>query len=278
MSYEGVRTPLGRDGAHAAEDGDGVMADQANDEAAGENRDVLSRHVDGPDEIVSYGPLPAQVADWYAPESNFAPLVFLIHGGYWRPEYDRLHIRPLAVALRDAGFAVLSIEYRRIPGDPDATVSDVEVALAELPRTVGWLDRPARVVGHSAGGHLALWLASRSPVDRVGRTVALAPVTDLVSAERDELDADEVHIAAVRDFLGCPAVDRPDLDPMRMPSPEAPVTLVHGKADLHVPLSQSTTYTDLHKSATLEAVEGAGHFDLIDPMSDAFGTLLDVLI
>src|SRR5687767_5756925 len=106
--------------------------------------------------------------------------VALIHGGFWRPAYDRVHLRPMAAALRDLGWEVVSIEYRRVPGDPDATVSDVRAALSAA--------APDVIAGHSAGGHLALWAAATMGL----KAVALAPVADLRLAEELNLDGGAV--------------------------------------------------------------------------------------
>ena len=66
-------------------------------------------------------PDPEQVADVYAPTADRPGRPWsLVHGGFWRPDYDRTHLRPLAAALADVGYLVVSLEYRRSPGQPDA--------------------------------------------------------------------------------------------------------------------------------------------------------------
>lgn len=85
----------------------------------------------------------------------------LIHGGYWRPEYDRVHLRPFAAALSALGYQVISLEYRRIPGNPDAMVADIDLAIKNLPTDDFVL------IGHSAGGHLALVACARNEVVKV---------------------------------------------------------------------------------------------------------------
>ena len=187
------------------------------------------------------------------------PLVVLIHGGFWRPEYDRIHLRPMASALRDAGWNVLSLEYQREPGNPDATIDDIRAAL-------GRVHDDAIVMGHSAGGHLALWAASALGL----RAVALAPVADLQLAQDLDLDT-----GAVRDFLGVPAARRPDLDPARMPPGR--VVLIHGERDTIVPMGLSAAYVAAHPSARLVTLPEAAHFELIDPRANAWPVVIHEL-
>jgi pimeloyl-ACP methyl ester carboxylesterase len=204
-----------------------------------------------------YGPHDDHVADRYEGAGERVPLV-LVHGGFWRPEYDRTHLRPLATALADRGHPVLSLEYRRRPGDPDATVADLLAAESALP----WAD--AIVVGHSAGGHLALLLAHR----RQRTCLALAPVADLAQADARDLDG-----GGVRDFLGSPAAARADLDPARLGPVPAAVAVLHGEDDGPVPVQVSRSYAE-SSGARLVLLPAHGHFALIDPASTAWPTVL----
>ena len=247
----------------------------SDEESDGEDRSVLFRAAAEPDATWAYGPADAQSADLYLPPGGAAGAVpvVLVHGGFWRPEYDRVHLRPLARALADAGHAALSIDYRRIPGEPDTTVADLRLALDRLASDPpqGWPAGPATLVGHSAGGHLVLLAAAQAgPV--IGHVIALAPVADLRMAQASRLDGD-----AVPAFLGASADDRPDLDPARCP-PAVPVTAIHGTRDSLVPLALSESYAAAAASdVRLVALPGTGHFELIDPNTDAFRQLLSVL-
>jgi acetyl esterase/lipase len=217
-----------------------------------EDRGVLSRRMPEP-ERMAYGPDRDHVADVY-PGLAQLPLVLLVHGGYWRPEFDRVHLRPLAQAIAETGASVCSIEYRRDPGNPDQTVADVERALGH-----SWSDLPhsGRIgVGHSAGGHLLLVaLAHGAPLDSA---IALAPVADLHMAT--ELNLDD---GAAQDFCG----DRREFDPMHLPTPSTPLTIVHGDADELVPIDLSRSYVNRH--GTLTVLNSVGHFQLIDPEHSA---------
>ena len=97
-----------------------------------EDRSVLGRPAPEPRWVWRYGPGDGQVADVYLPEGPATAGVLLLHGGYWRPEYDRDHLRPMAAALADRGHPVALIEYRRRPGDPDTTVADVQREIKRL--------------------------------------------------------------------------------------------------------------------------------------------------
>ncbi|GAA1210723.1 alpha/beta hydrolase [Prauserella alba] len=233
------------------------------------DRAVLTRPAPEPDRTLRYGDDPDHVADaWFSATARY-PLLVFVHGGYWRPAYDRIHTRPLAVALRDEGWPVVSVEYRRVPGEPDEPAGDVGAALAELPAQVG--AREVVLAGHSAGGHLALWAASSCPPAGLLGTVPLAPVADLRLAHRLDLGD-----GAVEAFLGGPPDERPDLDPVWMPAPEGPVTIVHGAED-RLPVSVSESYVDSHPAAKLVVVPGAAHFEVIDPLSAAWPAVTTAL-
>ena len=123
------------------------------------------------------------------------------------------------------------------------------------------------IVGHSAGGHLALLVAADPGVPARG-CLALAPVADLAMAEKDDLDG-----GAMRAFLGTAASDRPDLDPVLNTRPAIPVTIVHGDRDSLVPIALSESYCSAG-SARLVSLPSTGHFELIDPLSDAWSIVI----
>jgi acetyl esterase/lipase len=233
---------------------------------------VLTRPAPEPDVVVAWGPGEGDIAEVQLGGDD-RPLVLLVHGGFWRPAYQARHLRALAHALAAEGHTAAALEYRRVPGDPDATLSDVRVALRVLPVELrGRHDGRVVVVGHSAGGHLALWAASVAPASGLVATVALAPVADLVAADQAGLGG-----GAVRDFLGAEPQSRGDLDPVRIVSAAGPVTLVHGVDDDVVPVGQSEAYVAAHPEAQLRSLPGVGHFALIDPLSAAWPDVLAAL-
>jgi len=205
-------------------------------------------------------PGPEPTGDLFVPATGVPRLgrLALIHGGFWRPSYDRIHLRPMAAALRDLGWEVVSLEYRRVPGDPDETVQDVRSALSAV--------APDVIAGHSAGGHLALWAAATLRL----KAVALAPVADLRMAEELDLGG-----GAVPAFLGGPSDQRPDLDPIELPPSGA--TLIHGSLDSIVPIGLSRAYVKAHPDSRLVELAGTAHFELIDPLSDAWPIVIQEL-
>ena len=231
-----------------------------------EDESVLSRPTPDADEVVAYGSHADQIADvrFDATRSASRPLVLLIHGGFWRPAYDRAHTGPMAAAIAAAGWTVASVEYRRIPGNPDATFEDIKLALAGLRRRVANHNGSVLLVGHSAGGHLALWAASIPEDHGLRGVVALAPAADLQRV-------DELHLSndAVREFLGTEPAKRPDADPAQL-RPAVPVTLVHGEEDTTVPVGVTESYAAKHPEARVLRIATCGHYALIDPVSAAW--------
>jgi acetyl esterase/lipase len=130
--------------------------------------------VNGPDLTLSYGPLPEHVVDVRLPAPDAAagpvPLVLVVHGGFWKAEWDRAHAAPQSAGLAAAGHVVATVEYRRVRmagGGWPGTLDDVAQLADSVPALVaaalpGRVD-PGRtvLVGHSAGGHLVTWAASR---------------------------------------------------------------------------------------------------------------------
>jgi acetyl esterase/lipase len=257
---------------------------------------VLTRAAPPPTTTVRYGELPDQVADLWLPEPTPSraatlPLVILIHGGFWRAGFDRMHLRPMANAVAAQGFSVAAIEYRRTgyPGGGwPGTCDDVRSAVDQLPTLVashvGTGARSVLLAGHSAGGHLALWAGAQVPIPGLAGILSLAGVCDLVRADELGLGA-QGDDGAVAAFLGGRYREVPEryaaADPMQLPAPSAPVVLVHGTLDTDVPVEISRRYADRAAStgADVELTELAGieHFGPIDPLSPAWGAVLDAL-
>jgi acetyl esterase/lipase len=190
----------------------------------------------------------------------------MIHGGFWRPTYDLTHASHLCAALAQTGICVASLEYRRA-GWP-TTFQDVMAGFASAAP-----DNTPVVMGHSAGGHLALRLASEKLAIR--GIVALAPVACLALGYEEKLGG-----GAVADFLGGNPSEIPDVyadaDPVKHSSPICRV-LIHGTNDDVVPISNSRAYVAARRDDTggvrLAEVSGADHFDLIDPSSRAWAVV-----
>jgi dipeptidyl aminopeptidase/acylaminoacyl peptidase len=231
----------------------------------------------------AYGEGPQQFGDvWLAPGGMRAPLVLAIHGGFWKARYDLTHLGHACHALAQAGFAVFSIEYRRVGngGGVPQTLEDLLLAAGSLARLASLQpidpDRTL-VVGHSAGGQLALWIAKEHPFRGV---VALAPVTDLARASELKLGG-----GAADAFVGGPALDRPGEVAEASPIARLPIrarqVLIHGDEDPDVPFAFSEQYVtrarELGDDAQLERLHGMGHFEVIDPKSAAWPSVVGAL-
>ena len=213
---------------------------------------MLTRPASAPDAVLRYGPDDGQVVDVrFAPGSAPGrPVLVLVHGGFWRPQFDRVHVRPMTEALAAAGWTTVTPEYRRTPAHPDATVADVSAAVRAVARWPDLSGRPVVLAGHSAGGHLALHAAATlDPPHAPVAVLALAPVADLRLAQELRLDGD-----AVAAFLGADAAARPELDPARLPAPRGAVRILHGRADTVVPVAVSESYVRHHPGAALTRV------------------------
>jgi acetyl esterase/lipase len=240
-----------------------------------------------------YGPGRSQFAELRLPgRPGPHPVAVLLHGGFWRSTYGRGLMDGLAADLAARGWAAWNLEYRRVGpfgvggGGWPGTFEDVAAGIDALagPAGAAGLDLGRVVtVGHSAGGHLALWAAARPglpdgapgarPAIAVTGAVALAGVCDLAAAARDRLGG-----SAVPALLG----GRPERVPERyaLASPAerlplgVPQVLVHGGADRIVPVGQSRRYAAAARAAgdACELVElrGVDHFAVIDPRSPAW--------
>lgn len=231
--------------------------------------DVVLRYADHDDAVVDVH-LPARLAAVDADR-----VVVLVHGGFWKAEWDRRHTRPLARALAGRGMVVATPEYRRVGagGGWPTTGEDVHLALRRLPgllESVGLRPAPLVVAGHSAGGHLALWLASTDL--RLARVVALAPVCDLAEAVRQRLGTD-----AATNLLG--DLDPAVADPMVLldAPPAADVHLVHGTEDEDVPVSLSRGFAAAHPWAELHELAGVGHMELVEGSGPELDLLVDLV-
>lgn len=233
-----------------------------------------------PDAVLRYDDRPDAVVDVFLPAGRAESLVVFVHGGFWRAAYDRRHVRPLASALARDGVVVALPEYRRVGegGGWPVTCEDVRLAMTELPRLLDAIDvNPSRTVltGHSAGGHLALWLATTG-LTGVDAVVPLAPVGDLRAAAEMRMGD-----GAVQDFLGGDPATVPSsydaADPavlLDRSRPDCPVRILHGTADDVVTLENSRGLVRRHPWIDLVELAGVDHFDLIDPETPTYAELL----
>lgn len=215
------------------------------------------------------------------------PVAIVIHGGYWRARYDLEHIGHLCAALTRAGLATWSLEYRRL-GNPGGgwpgTFLDVAAGADYLRQLAGSfpLDLAQVVaVGHSAGGHLAAWLAGRHHIAPASPLHAehplplrgVAPLAGVLDLQR----ADELRLSAgvTGELMGGAPDQYPDRYAAASPAALLPLgvrqILLHGTADEDVPYAISRDYVAAAQAAgddaELVTLPGAGHFEVIDPRS-----------
>ncbi|MGH3336501.1 MAG: alpha/beta hydrolase family protein [Nocardioides sp.] len=236
-------------------------------------------------ETVSYGDDPSQFAEIHHPSGESRGVVVVIHGGFWKAEYDASLGRPLAISLADEGWTAWNLEYRRVGngGGLPQTLDDVAAGLDALAGIEGLDTSRVITLGHSAGGHLATWAASRGRFERW--QPERVPVTGVVSQAgvHDLRAAHELGLGggAVEAFLGHPPGPADDqVDPLRQVPLDVPVRCVHGRGDATVPISQSASYVDAARAAGADAdlVEVDGdHFVVIDTTSEAWDRQLRIL-
>lgn len=231
-----------------------------------------------PARTVAYGIDPAQVYDVRLPQGDpTGTTVVVVHGGFWKPEWDRVHAAPQAQAFADAGHHVAVVEYRRTGmrgGGWPGTFADVAAAVDAVVADPALPDRYV-LVGHSAGGHLVALAAGRPEASALAGVVALAGCVDLAltrelglgdrAAARFMGDADETQWRAAdpADHLA-----------------HTRVVLIHGEADDTVPVEVAERYLDRQGPTAghqLVRLPGVGHMEVIEPAEPAFDVGLDAV-
>ncbi len=248
-----------------------------------------------PFERIAYGSEPQQFGELRLPPGAVSsPVVIVVHGGFWQPQDDASLMVPVCEALAREGLATWNVAYRRVGesgGGWPGTFLDVGAAADHLrvlaPRH-GLDVRRVFTLGHSAGGQLALWLAGRRWI-RTGElrtrrplklrgAMALAGIVDLRRAF-------ELGLDPVARLMGGSPADVPDRydtgDPAALIPLAVPQVLVHGDADTVVPETLSVQYVRQAKArgdqASLVALPGIGHLELIDPSTSAWATAREQL-
>jgi acetyl esterase/lipase len=236
--------------------------------------------------ILPYGPETAQFGELFRPVGTPRGVVVVIHGGFWHERYTLSLGRPLAQDLAVNGWIAWNLEYRRIEngGGWPTTFDDIAAGIDKLADVPDLPTSRVIALGHSAGGHLALWACARtaftgawaSPKVAVTAAISQAGVANLKSAVADGLGA-----GAAQSFMGGGIDDRYlTADPTLQIPLQVPIWCVHAPDDADVPFSQSVDYVAAAQSAGARAhlvKVGGGHYGLIDPHSAAWAAILKIL-
>jgi dipeptidyl aminopeptidase/acylaminoacyl peptidase len=226
-----------------------------------------------------YGRARGQFGELFLPHGDAPfPVAVVLHGGFWKAQYGRKQTHRICADLAARGWAAWNVEYRRLGrlsgGGYPATIDDVAAAvdhLADIPaHAAGALDRERVVaIGHSAGGHLAAWLATRKrPRVPVRGVVAQAGVVDLLMASELRLSNGIVHR-----LLGGTPSEVPERYTRASPAEHlplgVPVLLTHGGRDDIVPAEMSERFATAARAAgddvRLVVAPDSGHFGQLDP-------------
>ena len=254
-----------------------------------------------PDETVRYGPAPSQVAELFLPKAGKGPhpVVVLLHGGCFLKQYEGFpQTSALAADLAGRGYAVWNVEYRKL-GEPGAgypgTFQDVATAVDRLRAEAPKYDLDLRrviAVGHSAGGHLALWAASRgrlpaaSPLRTadplpIGAVISLAGIGDLEG--QGKVFAQPCGDDTIDRLLDTANRKSPfaDTSPAELLPTGVKVVMVHGVFDPVMPPYTGRDYVlRVRKAgdrAEIVTIPGAAHFDLVIPTTPAWKEITGII-
>jgi acetyl esterase/lipase len=249
------------------------------------SEDILSLTPPPADHSLPYGTDPNQFGDLRIPKASGPfPVVMNIHGGFWRAKYGLEHAGHLCAALTKKGIATWNLEYRRVGnagGGWPGSFEDVANGFRFLPQIAKEYKLDVArvlVMGHSAGGQLALCLAAHEPA--LMRAVSLAGVVDLQRAFELHLSND-----VVVEFMGGKPAEvaehYQEADPMQLSIRQARQVLIYGTKDDVVPPDFSRKYAEAKRAkgenVKLVEIANADHYDVIDPRSEAWKRVEDAV-
>jgi 3-dehydroquinate dehydratase-2 len=226
---------------------------------------------------LAYGPLPDQTGQLRRPVAGGSTLIILVHGGLWRHEWTLDTIESLAVDLTLQGHVTWNLEYRRVGagGGWPESFDDLAAALAASPSLTGIGTERTVVMGHSAGGTMAMWAGALPHGHRPAYTVGLAPITDLVRADDEQLGE-----ATVRRLLGRQRRPAPEMYSPRHRFPTGPGLVLAGQKDTLVPLDYARDYLSAASElgSEVEVIEvQSDHWSFLDPSQAHWRTVSDRL-
>ena len=269
---------------------------------------ILDRTPPKADYRLPYGNLPLQFGDLRVPvlaHGALAPVVFVVHGGWWQSAYDLEYCGFLCAALKALGVATWSVEYRRVGdagGGWPGTMQDVAAGfdyLATLAKAYPLDLNRVVATGHSAGGQLAFWLAGRhhvpqdsvlhDPQPKVGLhgLVGLAGAVDLrLTINLGGLFEFANGKPSTLSLMGGSTKDFPDryhaANPGDLLPLSVPQVLVQGSDDDQIPAALPQRWVEMARRqgdpVEVKIVPGADHFDVVDPESKAWPVVRDALL
>ena len=241
-----------------------------------------------------YGSDPSQLVELFLPSgAGPHPVAIVVHGGYWRAQFDRSLTEGICIDLTAHGLAAWNLEYRRVGagGGWPSTLLDVAAAVDALEGVDAPLDLSRVVaVGHSAGGQLAFWAAARPtlPPDApgAGPKVAIHAVVSQAGVLDLALGATLMPSATpTRALLGDPS-EQYEHYVMASPRERLPLGIpqlvLHGDRDDTVSMRIATSYATAARNAgdqcELRVLTNTGHFEHIDAGSEAWHVARDWLV
>ena len=232
--------------------------------------DVLQLPIAEVAQAQDYGSSPQNTVINIRGSDSSRGVVTLIHGGCWSNAYDRDHTLPMAEALSTAGYDVWVPEYRRVGDSGGGWPGSLEDIIAAVEFVTDKTEQPPILVGHSAGGHLALRAAQTGLA--IGGVVGLAPITDLVSYGAESGSCQSMVAPFMGDETYSPDASYRDAS-VTINAINIPIAVVIGKEDPIVGASQVAVFDAIQ----ITTVDGAGHFDVIHPETEAFSAVLAAL-
>jgi len=202
------------------------------------------------------------------------PLVVFIHGGCWLNAFNIKHIYPASNALAQAGYPVWSVEYRRTGDKGGAWPGSYNDIIAAIEKAKQQFEQDIVLMGHSAGGHLAVLAAkhfAKNNDKQIKQVIGLAAISDI---ERYSTGTNSCQ-TATPSFMGGDydkqATQYDLANPMKQGF-HLNTVLIHGDQDNIVPLAQS-----IDTEQAVKVIKGAGHFDMIHPNSRAWQAIINTL-
>lgn len=239
-------------------------------------RHLVHRSAVAFDRII-YGPFPDQFGDLRTPDAGGQRLVVLLHGGLWRHEWTRDTIEGVAVDLTGHGFVTWNLEYRRVGtgGGWPESFDDVAAALEAAPAVTGIQAKDTVVLGHSAGGTMALWAGGLGKELGPALIVGMAAMPDLVRAEQDDLGE-----GAIRKMLGRRHPEPAEYSPLHRLPTGTGIILAVADGDQLVPFSHGKEFAAEANAAgdSVDFIEATGpHSSFLDTKTDAWKNVAGAL-